>query len=237
MANIGGFTKRFSAAAGLVLDFALPATCAGCGVEGDALCAQCEPALDARLALAPGIPVGLPGEVPAPLVQVEWCASFSGVTRRALHALKYGGERRIAGPAGRAVARRWARAGAGGDVMVPVPASADRIRDRGYDQAALIAREASAHLGLPVRDDLLERVRHTIAQFDLDRTSRGRNVRGAFRVRPGARLPPGVGPSGTPWIVLVDDVLTTGSTLSACATTLLDAGACAVSAITVARKR
>lgn len=175
--------------------------------------------------------------MPAHLVQVEWCASFNGVTRRALHQLKYSGDGRIAGPLGLAVARRWARAGMGGDVLVPVPASTDRVRDRGYDQAALIAEAAAAELKLPVRSDILERARRTIAQFDLDRSARGRNVRGAFRLRDGSALPRGSGPGGAPWIVLVDDVLTTGSTLSACASTLLGAGAWACSAVVVARER
>ena len=110
------------------------------------------------------------------------------MTRRALHALKYDGERRIAPTLGAAVARRWARAGAGGDILVPVPASPDRVRDRGYDQAALIATEAGRRLGLPVLH-ALERTRATTAQFDLDRAARATNLGGAFRVRaerPGA---------------------------------------------------
>lgn len=206
--------------------------CAGCEREGAALCVRCLPALDARLHLAPGTPVGLPGDVPEPLVQVEWCAPFSGVTRRALHRLKYAGDRRLADPLGRAVGRRWARAGAGGDLLVPVPASPDRVRDRGYDQAALIARAAGAACGLPVRD-LIERTRVTTAQFDLDRRARRRNVEDAFRL--GGQAGAGA-PSGT-WVVLVDDVLTTGSTLAACARVLLEHGALAVSAVTVARER
>ena len=237
MPTFGGVSGRLGAAAAHVLDLALPPLCAGCGREGDALCRECVRALEVRMLVPPGIPIGLPGEVPAPLVQVEWCAGFSGVTRRALHRLKYAGDRRMATPLGHAIAGRWDRAGVGGDVLVPVPASPDRVQDRGYDQAALLAKVAGALLKLPVRVDLLERRRQTTAQFDLDRASRADNVRGAFRVRNGASMPLGVGPGGAPWIVLVDDVLTTGSTLAACATTLLAAGAFAVSAITVARER
>jgi ComF family protein len=226
------------------LDLALPGTCAGCGREGAALCSTCSPALDARLHLAPGTPVGLPGDVPEPLVQVEWCAPFGGVVRRALHRLKYAGDRRLAEPLGGAVARRWARAGAGGDVLVPVPASPDRVRDRGYDQAELIARAAGASLRVPV-SPILERLRATTAQFDLDRAARAGNVDGAFRLA-GARVAGAAGTSrgtGFPlslddaWIVLVDDVLTTGATLAACARVLLANGALAVSAVTVARER
>ena len=237
MSNLKRVAQGISAVTGRALDLALPSVCAGCGREGSALCAECEPTLNLRALRPPGVPIGMPGDTPEPLAQIEWCTGFTGVTRRALHHLKYAGDRRVAVPLGRAVARRWARAGVGGDVLVPVPASADRVRDRGYDQAALIARAAGAVLGLPVHLDLIERTRPTAAQFDLDRTSRAHNVRGAFRVRTGADWPVGSGPEGAPWIVLVDDVLTTGSTLAACARALLDAGAFAVSAVTVARER
>lgn len=226
--------RRLGSLADRALDLALPPTCAGCDREGSALCADCRPALDARLHLPPGTPLGLPGDIPDPLVQVEWCASFSGVTRRALHRLKYAGERRLADPLGDAVGRRWARAGAGGDVLVPVPASPDRVRERGYDQAALIARAAGRACGLPV-ESVLERTRTTAAQFDLDRRERAGNVAGAFRLRV-IETPRQLDLAGA-WIVLVDDVLTTGSTLAACARVLLDHGALAVSAVTVARER
>jgi ComF family protein len=224
--------------AGRFLDLALPARCVGCEREGAPVCAGCQPALDARLALPPGIPIGLPADIPAPLLQLEWCAPFGGLVRRALHELKYAGERRLAEPLGRAVARRWARAGAGGDVVVPVPVHADRLRARGYDQAGLIAAVAARELRLPCAP-LLERSRSTTAQFDLDRGTRATNVDGAFRLRP---PPPGSRPAtGRPlagrWIVLIDDVVTTGATLAACAEPLLAAGATGVSAITVARER
>jgi len=126
------------------LDLAFPATCAGCRAEGEPICTRCAPALDARLDLPPGTPLGLAADLPAPLLQVEWCAPFSGVVRRALHDLKYRGETRLAGPLGGSVARRWARAGRGGDLLVPVPVHDKRRRERGYDQAQLIADAAAA---------------------------------------------------------------------------------------------
>ena len=214
-----------------LLDLALPAICPGCGAEGPPICLACRRAFDSRLALPAGTPLGLADGPPDPLLQLEWCAPFSGTVRKALHALKYAGERRIAPYVGAALARRWARAGAGGDVLVPVPASPDRVRDRGYDQAALIATEAGRRLGVPVLH-ALERTRATTAQFDLDRGERASNLDRAFSVPALARADV-VGL----WIVLVDDVVTTGATLASCATALLDAGAAAVSAIAGARER
>ncbi|HET9084303.1 MAG TPA: hypothetical protein VFN41_07830 [Candidatus Limnocylindrales bacterium] len=213
------------------LDAALPASCVGCGAEGAPICARCEPALDARLATPSGVPIGLPGDVPEPLLQLEWCAAFHGVTRDALHAIKYSGEQRLAEPLGRAVARRWAAVGVGATVVTNVPVHADRAKQRGYDQAELVARVAARGLGLPFLP-LLLRARATIAQFDLDRRDRARNVRGAFALKPGVeRHVTGA------WVLLVDDVVTTGSTLAACAAVLHDWGALGVSAVTVARER
>jgi len=173
--------------------------------------------------------IGLPADLPAPLVQLEWCAPYTGTVRRALHELKYSGEQRLARPLGTAIARRWTRAGAGGDLIVPVPVHRDRLRHRGYDQALLLATVAARELRLPVAS-LLERCRATTAQFDLDRSARATNMQAAFRLRRSVAI------EGR-WVVLIDDVVTTGATLAACAVPLMTVGALAVSAVTVARER
>ncbi len=229
-----------------LLDLAFPAVCAGCGWEGEALCGRCRPALDARLNRPAGELLGLPCVLPAPLLQLEWCAPFRGIVRSALHALKYSGERRLALPCGEAAAERWRRTGAGGDLVVPVPIHGDRARQRGYDQAVLLASVVARRLDLPMAR-VLQRCRATTAQFDLNRAERATNVAGAFRLQPettwrvdaGQRSPirHGVGPLAGRWVLLVDDVTTTGATLAACATVLMAAGALAVSGLTVARER
>jgi ComF family protein len=216
---------------GRLLDLALPAACAGCGAEAHALCAGCLPAVRVRVGLPAGTPLGLPDGPPDPLAQLEWCAPFSGTVRRALHALKYAGERRLARPLGEAVAARWTRAGAGGSLLVPVPVHETRRRERGYDQAELIAAAAADALGLPMLP-LVARSRATAPQFRLDRRHRATNVADAFAVRPG-----GAALVTRREVVLVDDVVTTGATLAAVAAALLAAGAASVSAVTVARER
>jgi ComF family protein len=215
---------------GRALDLAFPAVCPGCGREGAPICDACLPALDARLRSPPGTPIGLYGDLPLPLLQLEWCAPFAGVVRDALHALKYSGEQRIAGPLGAAMARRWAVAGDGGDLLVPVPVHELRRRERGYDQAELLAHSAGRVLGLPVAACLV-RSRATEAQYRLDRRARAGNVASAFAATRESEVVRGR------WVVLIDDVVTTGSTLAACARTLLRAGAMAVSALTMARER
>ena len=214
-----------------LLDLALPAICPGCGAEGPPICLACRRAFDSRLALPAGTPLGLADGPPDPLLQLEWCAPFSGTVRKALHALKYAGERRLAQPIGEALAGRWRAASAGGDLLVPIPVHASRRRERGYDQAELIAAAAAPPLAMPWIPALF-RTRATTAQYHLDRRNRAANVAEAFAVRPEARRA-----IAGRWIVLVDDVVTTGATLGAAGEALLAAGALAVSAITVARER
>jgi ComF family protein len=227
------FTPGFaspSRIAARLLDAAFPAVCAGCGAEGAPLCGACLPALGVRRGTPPGVPLGLPSSVPLPLLQLEWCAPFAGVVRSALHALKYAGERRLAVPLGTAIAARWAEAGAGGELLVPVPIHAERRRRRGYDQAVLLAEAAAESLRLPTVVALV-RARPTRPQFELGRERRAENVADAFRVQDASRAV-----VAGRWIVLVDDVATTGATLVACAHALLAAGASGVSACTVARE-
>ncbi len=116
---------------------------------------------------------------------------------------------------------------------MPVPIHAQRARERGYDQAVLLAEVAARVLELPCAQ-VLERQRATQRQFDLDRGARSGNVAGAFRLVGGSRASR---PLAGRWVVLVDDVVTTGSTLAACAAVLIESGALGVSALTVARER
>jgi ComF family protein len=113
------------------------------------------------------------------------------------------------------------------DALVPVPLFMARERHREFNQAAELARLVGKQAGIPV-SDCLQRTRNTTSQVAYDRKLRMENLRNAFRMRHSR------GVSGR-HLVLVDDVLTTGSTLDECALVLLKAGAASVRGITVAR--
>lgn len=214
-----------------LLDLLLPPACPGCGREGAPICSTCLAPLRRRLLEPAGVPVGLPFELPGGLVQLEWCSAFSGPARAALHALKYDGERRLAPVLGSLLAERWRQAGVRADLVCFVPVHEARRRERGFDQAELLARAAATCLSLPCLP-LLRRRASTSAQHALGRGARAANVGGVFEV-------PATAGSviADRWILLIDDVVTTGATLAACATGLLDAGAEAVAGLTVARER
>lgn len=214
-----------------VLDVLMPPACPGCGVEGAALCPGCRRHLARRLDEPAGAPIGLSVAQPAGLAQLEWCCAYSGPARACLHALKYDGEQRLVAPLAELLAARWRRVGIGGDVLVPVPVHAARRRQRGFDQAELLARGVGRELGLPVAT-ALGRTTRTTAQHSLDRRARAVNVGHAFVVTPA-----GEAQVRGRWVVLIDDVVTTGATLSGCAGALYTAGAAAVSGLALARER
>jgi ComF family protein len=152
------------------------------------------------------------------------------VVREALHAFKFRGRWTLAAPLGDLLGEVvTGRLPAGvPDLLLPVPLHPRRERERGFNQASLLARRVGRSLGCPVREDVLARVVATHSQTELDAAARRANVRNAFEVRRPAYI---VGRH----VILVDDVLTTGATLSECARRLRDAGATAVGALTVAR--
>jgi len=138
-------------------------------------------------------------------------------TRRLVHGLKYQGHHRHAPWLVTAVAPESSQLGLKGDLLVPVPVHATRRRDRGYNQAELLAQAWSSRLGLPCEFKGLKRVKATITQTKLDADARNRNLNEALKADPRAF-------AGRK-VILVDDVLTTGATLTACAAALLHAGA------------
>jgi ComF family protein len=120
------------------------------------------------------------------------------------------------------------RHGLDADIVVPVPLHRQRQRERGYNQADLIARPLARRLKVPYRAALLTRTKPRPDKRVLSLSERWESVRGAFATRPGSQV-------DNLRVLLLDDVMTTGATLDACATALLQAGAKSVIALTVAR--
>lgn len=157
-------------------------------------------------------------------------AIYEGTVRRGILQLKFGGKLHWAPALGRLAALHPPTRHLldRSDVILPVPMHLRRVRRRGYNQAVLLARFAGRMCSRPVVVDALRRARFTRPQTRLSREERLRNVRGAFVV---ARPEAVAGKA----VVLLDDVFTTGTTLSECADALKDAGAAWVGAVTVAR--
>jgi len=153
-----------------------------------------------------------------------------GLVRQLVHEFKYGRQRHLRYPLAAWLGENMDDARLRGrhfDVIVPVPLHPARERERGFNQAALLAESLSAQEGTPLRP-LLERIRYTTTQTAYDRAERMENLHEAFRLRKKVDV-------RQLRVLLVDDVLTTGSTLSECARVLKGAGALSVYAVTAAR--
>lgn len=155
---------------------------------------------------------------------------YEGALRDIIHAFKYDGRRSLARPLGAMLRERGADVLRGADCCVPVPLFPWRRLRRGFNQAADLAQE----LPLPVMHALW-RVRATAPQTGLAAAARRRNVRGAFRLSPFLSQRRRQAFIEEAVVVIVDDVMTTGATLQACAAVLRRAGARQVRVLTVAR--
>jgi ComF family protein len=197
-----------------VRDVLLAPRCSGCEESGSWFCVSCRDQCD---------PVAHEGSLP-----VRGAGAHAGPLRAAVHRLKYGAEPGLAVDLGALVALELARDLARGvivDAIVPVPLHRSRAMARGYDQAALLAHAVAAQAALPLRP-ALHRIRGNRPQVDLDRAARAANIRGAFVSEAGSLR----GLS----VALIDDVTTTGATLTDAAAAAKAAGARAVRAYVVA---
>jgi len=215
-----------------LLDLVAPQTCAACGLPGEVACRDClgelaappEP-LCARCGHPAPVPLDRCPHCPPGLRHARQAALYTGPAPALVTALKDGRRRPVAD----LLAGRIAAAVAPpppGVPLVPVPLGRARLAERGFNQSLLLARALARRWDRPVAE-LLTREREGPRQRGSRAAARARQAAGAFLARPGAQVPPAV------W--LVDDVLTTGATLAACARALRYAGAREVGAVCFAR--
>ncbi len=233
----------------IVLEVLLPSRCALCGdavepTRSLSLCHACRrdlrpiepprcPTCGRPLAVPDltetdaGLPCGPCRLAPPHLDHTLGLLYFEGAARETIHRLKYQGHWQL----GRALVQ-WCHSrlvclqGAY-DLVAPVPLDRRRLRQRGFNQSAVIGREVASILGLPLVLNGLIRIRGGQPQVGLKGTARQRNVRGCFAVQHHERLV-------SSRVLLVDDVLTTGATANECARILKAAGAEEVGLVTVA---
>jgi predicted amidophosphoribosyltransferase len=210
-----------------------PPICAGCNAHAGAaepLCGRCRRELrwlDPEPAVAAGLPVWAP-------------VAYEGPARGVVRALKFGGARRAAPAMAAQIAVNAPSGWLAGGALVPVPLHPSRARKRGYNQAERVAAALAERTGLELRD-CLERAGPRGTQVGRDRLQRLDGIAGTVRMVRGrgershcggSRAPP---PPPLQRAVLVDDVVTTGATLAACARVLVDNGVAEVVAVAYAR--
>jgi ComF family protein len=244
-AALGACRAAGAHAARLALDIALPTLCVACRepVDGEGVCPSCWGKLS--FIAPPYCPrLGIPFVYdPGPeMLSMEAIASppayqraravvrYDEVARTLVHALKYQDRTDLAPVMGRWMARAGRELLDGADMLIPVPLHWRRGWSRRYNQSGALARAIADHSGVKLRGDVLQRLRATEQQVGLSRPQRASNVQGAFGVSAdrrsaihGAR------------VILIDDVLTSGATVDACARALLRAKAAQVDVLVFAR--
>src|SRR5215469_9995993 len=229
----------------LALDIALPTLCVACRepVDGEGVCAECWsklsfierpycPRLGIPFVYDPG-PDMLSMEAiasPPAYERARAAVRYDDVARTLVHALKYQDRTDLAPAMGRWMARAGAELLDGADMLIPVPLHWRRAWHRRYNQSGALARVVEQASGVRLRGDILLRARATEQQVGLSRTQRASNVQGAFKVSAERQ-----GEIAGRRAILVDDVLTSGATLDACARALLRAKAAQVDVLVFAR--
>jgi ComF family protein len=220
----------------IALDLLFPRYCIGCGREGDFICARCQESLTF---ITPPICV----KCGRPISKGTKCSqciderimidgirapfAFEGLVRQAVHKLKYQNIRALTGTFAMFLFDCMNKNALSADVLLPVPLHPKRLRERGYNQSYLLARELGRLCDLPVIDNYLIRCVNTPPQAQSSGVNeRRKNIRNAFRCRDDSLDGKGV--------LLIDDVATSGSTLNTCAEELKSSGAASVWGLVVA---
>jgi len=202
-----------------------PERCGGCGEEGALLCSACRDLLGASESGA-----AICGAPPIGCIAGAWIGPYESGLGEILRSLKFHELSRLAEPLGIALGSATAEVNrrlGGGAALVPIPTDPARLRDRGFDHAALIATSAARSTNIALAP-ILERTRAVPALHALNRAERRRVMDRVFRVRAGCEVPRRV--------ILVDDIWTSGATFASAAATLRAAGCLTIGVVAVARE-
>jgi ComF family protein len=218
-----------------ILDLLFPPVCAGCGKPGTRWCLDCQNrlvSLPEPICEVCGIPQRKHGICALcltsrpPYDELRSWAVFEGPVRSAIHRLKYRRDIGLGEALASPLKKFVLNCGWQIDMVIPVPLSTQRYRERGYNQIALVANPLSMQLGLVYSSKALIRTKHTRSQVGLSALERKTNVEDAFLGN--TKLVTGKS------ILLMDDVSTTGATISSGSTALKKSGASKVFALTLA---
>lgn len=202
----------------LAIDLLFPPRCVGCGQIDTFWCSKCQQEIT-------GMSIEEHIEPRAPLQGIAASAWHIGKIREAVQALKYENTPALAKPLGEKLAHCLRQQDWTIDTIVPVPLHTKRLAERGYNQAQLLAEQVAAITGTRCEANALQRVRETQSQVTISGAERLKNIQDAFAAN--SQLVNGQS------ILVIDDVYTTGSTMSACGEALISAGASLVYGLTV----
>ena len=203
---------------GSVIDFIFPPACPVCGGAFNARDIICPDCIDAITECSNSY---IPPERNLTHVDnISILLPYDSICRTLIHALKYHGMKSTGQVLGKLMAKKTMKdcSPAENSCIVPVPLHPSKLKERGYNQSERLAEGFASFTGFEVCDNLLSRTKHTGTQTALDHEQRALNVRNAFRYSGEKSL------SGRP-VIIIDDVMTTGSTISECAKALRDGGA------------
>ncbi len=220
-----------------VLDWIFPPRCGGCGKFAERWCPQCQAGIE-RLPIPVcqvcGLPISQAGvcgscqATPPEYRGLRSVCAYNGPARSAVIRLKYSRDLGLGEALAHHLEELYNHLSWSIDLVTCVPLSRGRLKDRGYNQAAMLARPLALAIQRPFVPVLLRKTRESPTQVGLSASQRRKNVEGAFeagdqRVFSGRK------------VLVIDDVTTTGSTMNACARALIQAGAAEVYGLTFAR--
>lgn len=219
------------------VDWIFPPVCAGCGIQGEVLCTACQSSIEKiedRICDRCGYPGTFnAGECPGcnkhdpKYTKIRSCGNYKGPLKEAIHSLKYQNNLALGFILSEMLEEKLRNENWIIDIIVPVPLSRGRQRERGYNQAALLAHPLAKRMGLQYDSGSLTRKKYTESQVHLTAEERSCNMADAFSIK--SNFFKGKN------ILIIDDVITTGSTINECARTIQEGGAKEVYGLSIAR--